>query len=306
MNALFAFLFIFLHLTVNADFASLKYSTDNIGDDFQGIAAKNFLPENSVLIDREFLNQFNSEEPINTILNGWFMHSKDCCWQSDKKAPTISWPPSDRVNPLLISMHLTPHFFSKVLNDEGIQYLRKYAPVGARDFETLRELEKLGVPSYFSGCLCLTMDNEYRGARNIIYAVDVGKNVIRYIRSKTKNPVIVLTHKVPLQIQYDTKKRLKHAEDLLKKYRTAKCVVTRRLYATMPCLAFETPVLLIADPKKGKFDGLGRLAHTCSEKDLINDRIDYDFNNPPDNPKDYIPIRDQLNKIVNDWVIQNR
>lgn len=306
MRLIYLLLLIFLTLKVNGDFGHLRYSSLNVGDDFQGIAAKNFLPQNSIAIDREFLSQFHSEKMVYTIINGWFMSSKDCDWCSKKKPPEKSWPPSPCINPLLISMHMIPCFYSNILDEEGIKYFKQHGPVGTRDYETLRELEKRGIPCYFSGCLALTLTNDYKGKRSAVYAVDVSKKTLKYIKSKTKGPVIPVSHQLPLELQYKPKKRLEFAEKLLKKYRTAKCVVTERLHATIPCLAFETPVLFIANPQAGRFEGLGCLAHNCSEEDLLNDLVDFDFNNPPENPKDYLPIRKQLIEIVTDWAERNK
>lgn len=80
-------------------------------------------------------------------MNGWYMHDPS------------QWPPADNIEPLLISMHFTndKELLNNVLSKEGIEYLTKYGPVGTRDIETLNLLRKYDIPSYFSGCLTLTL-----------------------------------------------------------------------------------------------------------------------------------------------------
>lgn len=63
-----------------ATFGYLGYSTYNIGDDIQSIAARRFLPETAVAIDREFIHQYDSDKVVNTLMNGWFMQTKKAGW----------------------------------------------------------------------------------------------------------------------------------------------------------------------------------------------------------------------------------
>ena len=44
----------------------------------------------------------------------------------------------------------------------NIRDLKKYEPIGARDYNTMRMMETHGIDSYFSNCLTLTLDKSYR------------------------------------------------------------------------------------------------------------------------------------------------
>ncbi len=302
-SIIFSMLSTFIDGHADNVYGYMSYSTSNVGDDIQGIAAQRLLPKNCIPIDREFVSEFGHSEQVNTIMNGWFMHTRNCCWWSNQNAPAKSWPPSAAINPLLVSIHFTQKFFSEELTEEGIEYLKAYGPVGVRDNFTLRELEARGIPCYFSGCLTLTLENPYKHKRNnVIYAVDLRNECINYIKSKTKQQVVVISHEVPSQIQYQNDKRLAYAEKLLDKYRQAKCVVTSRLHATMPCLAFETPVLfLTTNPNDHRFEGVLDLMHHCTAQELISGEYDFDFNEPAENPKTYLPVRKDLKRIVTEW-----
>jgi len=88
---------------------------------------------------------------------------------------------------------------------------------------------------------------------------------------------------------------LQKAQQLLDLYATAGCVVTTRLHAAMPCLAYKTPVLLIdSAPDQTRFSGLSNLVHHCTADALCAGKTDYDVNEPPPNPTGYLQHRVQL------------
>ncbi len=282
------------------EFGYISYSSYNIGDDIQSLAAKRFLPEGSIPIDREFLGSFQHDCPVSTIINGWLMHTKKNAWYLNFIAPPEkSWPPPSSISPLLISLHFTKGFLPEAFAPEAVDYMKAYGPVGARDLFTLQELQKRDIPSYLSGCLTLTLDNPFTERDNIIYIVDLDKAITNYVRKNTNAKVIEMTHKIPLSIQFDHKNRLKYAENLLNKYRKAKCVLTSRFHATMPCLAFETPVILV-NKLDYRFKGLKGLVNHCSPRDILRGK--YDLQHPPQNPQGYRILRENMIEIVTHWV----
>jgi hypothetical protein len=280
----------------------ISNSTINIGDDIQSIAAKRFLKGNAVAIDREFVSEFDFNKKIKAVISGWFMHDKNGYWDLARPPPAVSWPPSPVIDPFFISIHFTVTFLSTVFSEDNIEYLKKYAPIGARDLFTLNELQKREIPSYFSGCLTLTLENPYQERNDIIYLVDLDEQCVNYIKSTVKSPIVVLTHGKSLLQFLNNEQRLKYAEYLLNLYRKAKCVVTPRLHAAMPCLAFETPVLLLASGVDSRFVGLIDHLWCGSKEELLHGEIDYDFDHPPVNPTTYLPLRENLIKIMTQWV----
>ena len=299
---------LFLISTIGAQepFGYISHSTINIGDDIQSIAVKRFLPENAIAVDREFISEFAHEGKINCVLSGWFMHHKYAYWDLSRAPPNKSWPPSSCIDPFFISIHLTGSIMPAVFSEENIEYLRAHGPIGARDLYTLHELQIRNIPSYFSGCLTLTLENHCKKRNNTIYLVDLDEECVRYIKSKSTSPIVVLTHGKSILQLLSPEHRLKYAECILNLYRKAKCVVTTRLHAAMPCLAFETPVLMVSTNTGGgvdpRFRGLVDLVRDCSAEELRTSQVDYDFDNPPENPKTYLPMRENLIKIMTDWV----
>ncbi|MEM4439093.1 MAG: polysaccharide pyruvyl transferase family protein [Pyrobaculum sp.] len=133
--------------------------TNNIGDDIQTVAALQYLPRVDFWIDREYLHRFKSDDVVKVILNGWYTHHP---W---------SWPPSDVLQPLIISFHLSPHVGVYFLRNKVIRYLKKWEPIGTRDLWTLKLLKYGGVNAYFSGCLTLTLDKTYKTNKRSDYVL---------------------------------------------------------------------------------------------------------------------------------------
>jgi len=295
--------FIFLFLA----FGYISYTTYNIGDDVQAEAAKQFLPENAVPIDREFVGVFQNDTKIPTLINGWFMHTKDFYWyRPDVPAPEKSWPPAPCIEPLITSIHLADGFLPYAFTDEAVEYLKAHAPIGARDLNTLHEFQSRGIESYFSGCLTLTLNNDSKKRNNIIYAVDLDDECYHYLKARVRCPVVRLTHILNHRTVHDPLLRQAYVKKVLQKYKQAKAVVTIRLHAAMPCLAYETPILFVSEANNRRIHGLRQLTHHCSRNEFLRGEFDFDFNNPPSNPPEYRELRNNLIDIVESWVEKNQ
>lgn len=136
-------------LLVTSPISSIK----NIGDYMQSLAALQFIPKEKEYeyVEKEAISEYESDEPSKVIMNAWYI------WHPEK------WPPKpNSIDPLLISMHITPLTAEKMLSNGGKEYLKKYGPVGCRDKLTENILKNNNIPSYFSGCLTLTLGYKYK------------------------------------------------------------------------------------------------------------------------------------------------
>ena len=144
---------------MNKKYAVLWASTENIGDDIQTLAAINFLAKKGVgeysYIDRENLCNYTGE-PVNLIMNGWFMHK------------LYKFLPPPQINPIFISFHVS----NERLITNNLEYFQKYQPIGCRDQNSVDWFHKYGVDAYFTGCLTLIFD-EYLGERKGKYLTDM-------------------------------------------------------------------------------------------------------------------------------------
>lgn len=144
----------------------------NIGDYIQSLASEQYFDHIDCFVEREELSSFHCEEKVKVIMNGWFM------WKPE------NWPPSEDVDPLFISFHITPQAAQQMLTPHGIAYLKKYAPIGCRDIGTMRLLKEHNIPTYFSGCLTLNLGKKYKAKKKKNKVVFVDPYYESSLRSK--------------------------------------------------------------------------------------------------------------------------
>ena len=276
-------------------------STDNIGDDIQTYVARKYLPHIDYYIDREELSFFvpKEKEKISMIMNGWFIHNK------------LAWPPSPYINPLLISMHF------KVLEDTDVgdaylknfggDFLKQYGPVGARDFETIKRLEKNNIDAYFSGCMTLTLEKFCKiKKKKKICLVDVSNEIISKVKENTNYEIEVLSHTLN---QRETEKknineRMNDVEKILKKYQESKLVITTRLHVALPCIALGTPVIVLHKEvfDEDRLGSFFNLFTNYVDEDFLEKDIKHILDKPKKNSKDFLKIKKELEKRCKDFI----
>ena len=258
-------------------YAVLAYNASNVGDEIQSIAASRFLPQINHHILREGIHKTEAKSKI--ILNAY--------WSGSPK----NFPPSSTLIGLPISMHLTEALRANITS-KSLDWLKANAPIGCRDRSTLEFLESKGIPCYFSCCLTLTLQrSEKLTKQDWILCVDVPEDVQQRIRQQTKRKLISLTR---ITHQYmSPMQKMKLAKVFLQLYQQAHCVVSPNLHTVMPSLALETPVLNLDTGKRDvRFTGLLPMLRQLEY--TANGNIDYDFDNPPENPILYMAYRNLL------------
>ena len=335
----------------NLDLALVKhtgtnYGLVNIGDYIQICAAEQFMPRINLEIERDGLNKKLKKKTI-IILNGWFTNHPE------------NWPPDRNLHPLFISFHLQPESGQKILSvRENIEFLKKNQPIGCRDFNTVKMLEEKGIKAYFSYCLTSTLDIKYnsqnkRGGVFIVdplYSQDFGiikkfslkkmifsppikklfklKDVI-FPKSKIEDfipkEVVDKAEKIEHYINDKTNHQdlMKQAKTLLKKYASAKLVITSRIHCAIPCLALGTPVLFILNGLRDENQHMSRfrglLDHinilSLQKKEEVNSLFgkkincyhpcEIDWDNPPKNPDTFKNYAESLKKKCYQFIKQH-
>lgn len=286
-------------------------TTQNIGDDIQTFAAKCHLPQVDYFIDREDLDGFVTPDgkPAAVIMSAWYMWKK---W---------NWPPSEYVIPLLTGIHYAGDHQTngqlgspaklEFLTGCGGEYMNAYGPVGCRDLVTLKSFTELGINSFFSGCITLTLPKMEikKPEKEYICAADLPKSVYEKLKSLldgTGIELIKTTHYFDYRQRDDTwDEREARVKELLTLYQNAKCVVTKRLHCALPCLAMGVPVFVTNSherPASGRFDPYYDWLSHCTFKQFIAGDFDYDFTNPPPNSTEYLAVRDNMLKAIEDFV----
>ena len=135
-------------------FASLKVSTENLGDHIQIISGLRLLSRLGVeptrYIDRD--NEIQSapgldeeDGPVGILLNGWF------------KTNRAEWPPHPKLAPLIHGFHIRLFQCPELISDASIDFFRRHQPIGCRDVYTETLLRSKGVEAFTSNCLSLTL-----------------------------------------------------------------------------------------------------------------------------------------------------
>lgn len=275
-------------------FGLLAYpGIENLGDVIQSLAAERFLPRVDALIPRERISEPPpASERVKAILNGWFMHNPS------------HWPPHAQIEPLLISMHFVEPGVShlrrwakspieRMTSGEGAEFLKRWGPVGARDLWTLEQLQQRGIDAYLSGCLTLTLQRAATARGEAIVACDLSPAALARLQANTDREVISVTHLGGERLSQEQQQQA--ADDLLSLYASAAAVVTTRIHAAQPCLALETPVLLVHSKKPGRrVTDVAPLMHSCTESAFLKSQYDFDFKNPPPNPENFRPLVNAL------------
>ena len=248
--------------------ALLVYNEDqhtyNIGDYVQSLAAEQYFPCIDLYLNREKLAGYNGES-AKLIMNGWFTHQPD------------NWAPSRSINPLFISFHINSSASVRMLSSEGVAYLRRNAPIGCRDWATVRLLKAKGVDAYFSGCLTLTIKRpknispegkivivdpffDYPSAKQVFASTRTALRGFikgdvfslmkrRRTLEKIFSPELIssaenITHIYSAGTQSHDEK-FDAARRLLVKYANARLVITSRIHCALPCLAMGVPVIFL-------------------------------------------------------------
>lgn len=280
--------------------------TTNVGDDIQSYALENLLPRVDTMVDRENMNtnaHFDNK-PTATVMAAWFMGRK---WQ---------WPPVDCLRPLFTSFHYTDftNYPNKYFRSEfeyisgpGAQYLDAWGPVGCRDLFTMEQLQKRGIEAYFSGCVTLTLPKQpvTKDAGKYVCLVDVPKAVeekVREIFKDTDKEIRVMTHLTKASNLLTIAHRRKEVEKLLTIYQNAFCVITKRLHVTLPCLAMETPVILVnAKMDPTRFRPYKDWVPSMTPDEFVERDVTDLLLNPKPNSKEYLPYREELIRQITEF-----
>lgn len=290
-------------------FGLLTYNyTINLGNEIQSIAARRFLPKVDYNIEHHKIHEFSEDVDVKTIMNAWYLNCPE------------AWPPSENIDPLLISMHFASNDFTQkaVITEKSKQYFENHGPVGCRDEYTMDFLNQNGIDAYFSGCLTLTLDSagKYNPADEdneyILLNCDSSSKLISYLKDKTDKKIYQINQDfapsfkkawpgmIPKTLYnhtsyWNSEEKLFLAENMLRLYENASCIITDRLHCALPALALKTPVMLFnSRAKQDRFNGLYKLLLVSNLREYLDDYSIFDVNSPPENSDEYLGLRKDL------------
>ncbi|MDR0579335.1 MAG: polysaccharide pyruvyl transferase family protein [Campylobacteraceae bacterium] len=224
--------------------------------------------DNLLLVNRDDISTY-SGEPCCLVMQAWFGHCAD----------TFPLPWSDNIEPVFIGFHLS------MLNDTREKFtaekiylkMKPFEPIGCRDRNTMRFLQKLGLKAYFSGCMTLTFDTRTKTPKNgKVFVVDLTKKAMKKLPQKIKDTAdMSITHfyywnQYPVSWE-GAMEFERQARRILDRYRDeAALVITSRLHVAMPCVALGIPVVFIhEDGDNERFDVLHGILPIYHPKDMV-------------------------------------
>jgi hypothetical protein len=220
-------------------YAIFGFSTPNLGDDIQALAAALLLPRVDAYVDRDRLDKVSLTEPHHVIMNSWFAIKRYAA------TPSAS---------------ILPHYFSQcigrpeLLNDAWLNEWRRRAPIGCRDTHSVSLLQERGIDAHFTGCLTTWMGRFFQPPekREGIIFVDVPPAMERFIPESIRAHARRITNET-VKGESNQLSRFRKIAEICDILRNAEMVVTRRLHTALPCVGFGTPVTVyLQDDEKNR------------------------------------------------------
>lgn len=271
----------------------------NIGDYIQSLAALQFLPKNCkpYFVDRDLV-RFYQGPKVKLIMNSW------------NKIHEGNKYTSIDISPLYISYHINN---KGILPSIFIKNLKKYEPIGCRDFKTKNQLNKYGVKVFFSGCLTLTLGMDYSANKNertneiIFIDYQIGSYIkadefLNSLKAYNFNDIIHTKHEFNLKLTHI--ERFQLAKKLLDKYARAKLVISTRIHGALPCLGLNTPVIFInKEYDHNRYPGIYELMNTIgiNSNGKFEIRVNIDNKGLIYNSKKYLEYSNRFKKKLQNF-----
>ena len=249
----------------------LSQLIDNAMENF---AALQYLPFVDSHVDRENLQSVGKGN-ITVFFNGkWTI--------SDQEHLTATLK---HLRPIMLSFH-----FDKTASwSEGAwsdfqSYLQKHEPIGCRDEDQEKSLLAKGVKASSPSYLMLLLKNTSPGTpkNDVIYITDVEQKFMHLLLPNIPKKVIILQHHNGGK---GNDQMSKAAYQLVKRFESAKLVITQNLQYAIACAAMETPVIFVTRVA----ETLGSLFHTIDVDKMSKYQMkewlgNFSWTNIPHNP----------------------
>ena len=223
--------------------ASLKVSTQNLGDHIQIYAAQALLNRCFAIQPEYYIDRDNDirsvvalpqgNRPFKLIMNGWY------------KTNRAEWPPSPKLDPLFIGFHIRLFQCPELISPEALDYYKSYEPIGARDPYSLNLLRDNGIESYLSHCLTISLPKriECPESQTEIFVVSRDEQILDHLPKPISQQAHYICH---YSDSFDFEDNMIRAVDLLNLYKSkAKLIITSLLHCALPAMAMGIPVIML-------------------------------------------------------------
>jgi hypothetical protein len=176
---------------------------------------------------------------------GWYMHALF--------GMRHGFPLHRNLRPIFVSFHCNKR---GLLTPAAIEYLKRYGPVGCRDWTTVYLLLSCGVPAFFSGCVTTTIDTVFPDAPAA--PADAPVAYVDMPAEEVPAGAATYAHSDPAVRLRPFVENVARALDLLETYRGRhSAVVTSRLHCYLPVRSIGMRAALRPKNRSDiRFDGL--------------------------------------------------
>ncbi len=172
-------------------------------------------------------------------------------------------------SPKIIPVFLALSIMSSNISEEECIYLRRFEPIGCRDYHTVKIMRSHNIMAYLNGCMTATLPKRDNLNGKNVYIVNLPKKYFDFIPNSIKKDAIIKS-----QILESCDNPEKEMQALLDEYAdNASLVITTRLHCAMPCVAMGLPVVLMKDKYSFRFPFISRYIHVYEEEEF--NKIDW-------------------------------
>lgn len=235
----------------------------NIGDDLQLVAIENMYKKMNIEYDDVVripfsqLASYNGEYVILPISFPLYGYSHD-------RYITMF---SDRIIPVFLGLSI----MAENILPEEVEYLRRYEPIGCRDYYTYKVMKNHNIDAYVNGCMTITLDKSiFKKTTETfdkkVYITDLNEDYLKYVPEE-----ILKNCEYRSQILESCDEPEEMAKTQIKEYyEKASLVITTRLHCAMPCVALGIPVIVLKDRYSFRFPTLSAYMHIYTKDDFSN------------------------------------
>ena len=235
----------------------------NYGDNIQTIALDGIVEE---LFPKEQIVDINIYDMPN--YDGEYVLLPLNCnlWTCDEN---YFLPASDKIIPVFIAVS----FQIPPTSTKAIDYLKKWEPIGCRDFETLDMMRKLEIRAYLNGCTTLTLPKRIsEPEKKKVFLVGVSESLRGQILHKIGDDNVEIVNQLEIY-ENDTLGSSsvtdQKTRQIYQRYRDeATLIVTSKLHCASPCIAMGIPVIVIREKKSCRFEWINKLIPIYSHEDI--------------------------------------
>jgi hypothetical protein len=182
---------------------------------------------------------------------GWYMHALFTMRHG--------FPLHRNLRPIFVSFHCNKR---DLLTPAAVEYLRRYGPVGCRDWTTVHLLASMDIPAFFSGCVTTTIDAVFPDA-----PAPAPDAPVAYFDAPAPPGGVTYRHSSQKVRQRSFVANAEVALDRLDTYRRDHSrVVTSRLHCHLPLRAIGVETEFVpANPADVRFAGLAGISDDAFE-----------------------------------------